>query len=495
MGTAVRVSKEEFGIRRASSGSPELDTFLSGGFPSGSLILVSGNPGTGKTTLTSSFLYEGSKRRGENGIYVSFSESKKSFYQNMAAIGMDFEKLEKAGHFRFLEMFSATREGMSEIAKFILEEIKRFGAKRLVIDSYSVMAQALGNQYEGRQVLHTFFSRIMRNMDCTTLVIGEQPTGEYRIGDASEEFVADGVINLKLTIPREMEIRKMRGTKLSSRNLLYTLEGGFNVVTTVLRHAEVAKMWQPIPDSKGRLSSGSPDLDAILGGGFPEGTYVVLEVANDVPVREVRLLTRGIVLNFISQERGAMMIPTRGVDSGDIKASFGRYVSEQNFDAYMRIQQQIEPAPSKNGARAIPPYAIPIMPGLGNRGTRNLTTASLTFDAAEEILKKRTENRPIARIIAYDTLEGEYAQEPDKLLNEIGLAMTRTRTRGDLTIAIGRPSFGLLPKVVGMVDWHIKLWKADGVLLLQGVKPSTNIYAADCDVSKGYPVLTLKMLT
>ncbi len=179
MGTAVRVSKEDFGIRRASSGSPELDTFLSGGFPRGSLILISGNPGTGKTTLTASFLYEGSKRLGENGIYVSFSESKKSFYENMGAIGMDFEKLEEAGHFRFLEMFSATKEGMSEIAKFILEEIKRFEAKRLVIDSYSVMAQALGNQYEGRQVLHTFFSRIMRNMDCTTLVIGEQPTGEY----------------------------------------------------------------------------------------------------------------------------------------------------------------------------------------------------------------------------------------------------------------------------------------------------------------------------
>ncbi len=254
-------------------------------------------------------------------------------------------------------------------------------------------------------------------------------------------------------------------------------------------------MWQPIPDTEGRLSSGSPDLDAILGGGFPEGTYAMLEIANDVTVREVRLIVRSVVLNFISQERGVMIDPTRGVDSSDVKAAFGRYVSDQNFDAYMRIQQQVEPAPTKSGARSIPPYAIPVMPGLGNRGNRNLTTNSLTFDASEEILKKRTGNKPIARIIAYDTLEGEYAQEPDKLLNEIGLAMTRTRTRGDLTIAIGRPSFGLLSKVVGMVDWHIKLWKTDGVLLLQGIKPSTNIYAADCDVSRGYPVLTLKILT
>src|SRR5208282_6692495 len=115
-------------------------------------------------------------------------------------------------------------------------EIKEFGAKRLVIDSYSAMAQAMGNQYEGRQILQTFFNRIMRNMGCTTLLIGEQPTGEFRIGDTAEEFVADGVLNLKLSIPRELEIRKMRGTPLKTRNVLYTLEGGFNDVTTTLRH-------------------------------------------------------------------------------------------------------------------------------------------------------------------------------------------------------------------------------------------------------------------
>jgi hypothetical protein len=110
-------------------------------------------------------------------------------------------------------------------------------------------------------------------------------------------------------------------------------------------------------------------------------------------------------------------------------------------------------------------------------------------------LKRLTADRPIARIIAYDALESSYAHFSDKLLNEVGLAMVRTRTRGDLTIAIGRPSFSLLPKILGMVDWHIKLSKQNGVLLLQGVKPYTNIYAADCDVSRGYPIMTLKIMT
>ncbi|HUH99432.1 MAG TPA: hypothetical protein VLY65_00170, partial [Nitrososphaerales archaeon] len=58
----------------------------------------------------------------------------------------------------------------------------------------------------------------------------------------------------------------------------------------------------------------------------------------------------------------------------------------------------------------------------------------------------------------------------------------------------GRPTVSILEKILGMVDWHIKLSTRAGVLLMQGVKPNTNIYAVDCDVSKGYPVTTLKML-
>jgi len=468
---------------------------LDGGFPRGSLILVSGNPGTGKTTLTAGFLYEGSKRQGENGIYASFSESKQSFYENMASMGHDFESLENEGHFRFLEVFSASRQGMSEIAKYILEEIKRFGAKRLVIDSYSAMAQALGNEYEGRQILHTFFSRIMRNMGCTTLLIGEQPTGDFRIGDTAEEFVADGVLSLKLTIPRELEIRKMRGTRLQRRKALYTLDNGFNVVTTRLRRPEAVKLWHPVPDSEGLLSTGSPDFDAILGGGFPRGSYVVLEVSSDVTVAEVQLMTSGLILNFISQKRGAMMIPMQGVDSKQIKATLGQYASDDILDDYLRISEQVERHSSGARRASVAPYVVPIEYGEGSGNEDELTASSDAFLSAYKQLKTRTRNQPIVRSIAYDSLETSYARFPDKLLNEVGIAMMRTRSAGDLTFGIARATVSILAKVQGMVDWHIKLSKMDEVLLVQGAKPYTNIYAADCDVSKGYPVMTLKALT
>ena len=481
-------------IQRASSGDPLLDSFLGGGFPRGSLIFVSGNPGTGKSTLCAEFVYHGSKVQKENGIYVSFSESKQSFFENMSSVGLDFESLEKEGHFRFLEMFSGTAHGMADIAKLIVAEIKRLEAKRLVIDSYSVMAQAMGNQYEGRQLLHTFFTKITRNMGSTTLLIGEQPTGELRIGDASEEFVADGVLNLKLTIPRELEIRKMRGTSLKKRDLLYTLDGGFRIVSTSVRAPVAAKRWQPIPDSNDRLSTGSPDLDSILGGGFPRGTYLVLEVSNDVTIGELRIFLRGLILNFIAQKRGVVEIPGIGVDADDIVAALSPYAAADDINSFLRISQPVHASQPESRPRSLPPYVVPVPFGEGAHEEEELAKNSDVFDTEEASLKARTGNKPILRVIAYDSLEASYARYPERLLNEMGSAMNRTKARGDLSIAIAKSSVTILPKIVGMADLHIRFSMKDRVLLSQGVKPTTNVYAVDCDVSKGYPVMKLTIL-
>ena len=66
-------------LERISTGIASLDALIEGGIPRGSTVLVAGNPGTGKTILTSHFLYDGLSK-GEAGVYVSFSESKKQFY-------------------------------------------------------------------------------------------------------------------------------------------------------------------------------------------------------------------------------------------------------------------------------------------------------------------------------------------------------------------------------------------------------------------------------
>ncbi len=64
-------SNEQF-----QTGIEGLDDILAGGLPGECMYLVQGDPGSGKTTLALQFLLEG-KRRGENGFYITLSESKR----------------------------------------------------------------------------------------------------------------------------------------------------------------------------------------------------------------------------------------------------------------------------------------------------------------------------------------------------------------------------------------------------------------------------------
>jgi len=64
---------------RITSGVPGLDPLIGGGFPQGKVILVLGEPGTGKTILSSQYLYSGASQRGEKGVYVGMNEPKPRF--------------------------------------------------------------------------------------------------------------------------------------------------------------------------------------------------------------------------------------------------------------------------------------------------------------------------------------------------------------------------------------------------------------------------------
>jgi circadian clock protein KaiC len=71
---------------KAASGIAGLDDILSGGFAKGSLFLIEGSPGTGKTTLALQFLFEG-ERAGERNLYITLSETKDELIRGAASHG------------------------------------------------------------------------------------------------------------------------------------------------------------------------------------------------------------------------------------------------------------------------------------------------------------------------------------------------------------------------------------------------------------------------
>ena len=61
-------------IARVQTGFPVLDNMLQGGLPAGSITLLSGACGTGKSTFAMQFLYNGAKYYDEPGVYVTLEE-------------------------------------------------------------------------------------------------------------------------------------------------------------------------------------------------------------------------------------------------------------------------------------------------------------------------------------------------------------------------------------------------------------------------------------
>jgi len=168
-------------LSRVSTGVSGLDEVIGGGCPLGSLIILAGNPGTGKTIFSATFLYNGIVNYSEKGVYVSFAENGETFLSNMLSLGFNFEELEKRNMFRFLDLVTAREEAAPAIMETVLREVSEFGAKRLVIDSFSAMAQAFKDTHETRILLHTILSRATRLLGCTTILVVEVPYGENRM--------------------------------------------------------------------------------------------------------------------------------------------------------------------------------------------------------------------------------------------------------------------------------------------------------------------------
>lgn len=264
------------------TGTAELDALLGGGFPPRSLVLVSGDSGTGKTILSSRFLYHGAAECGEKGVYFSFAELRTDYFRNMKTLGMDLEKLEKNGSFRFLDFPTMNKQGMEEATKEIMQTVIEFGAKRVVIDPLSAVLQILSPE-ESRMFLHVVFGKLVKTAGATTVVIGEIPYGESKTGFGMEEFVADGVIILRRvrtmhSEKRILEIAKMRGVPVERSMFEYLIDKRYGGIGLIMLPPKAAIESAPTE----RLTTGIKGLDKMLAGGVYRGSVTLIEGASGI---------------------------------------------------------------------------------------------------------------------------------------------------------------------------------------------------------------------
>ncbi|MEM3439816.1 MAG: ATPase domain-containing protein [Candidatus Bathyarchaeia archaeon] len=464
-------------IERVRTGVDGLDEVIGGGFPRGSLILLAGEPGTGKTAFSVNFIAKGAVS-GEPGVYAGFAEEKEALMECMGGhLAADLRGLEAEGKAKFLDFTAMREEGASAILERILDEVERMGAKRLAIDSFSAMAQALRDRMEVRMVAQTVLGRIVRRMGCTTIMVEEVPIGESGVGFGVEEFVADGIMRLRAgevdgRLLRDLELVKLRGTELIERRLAFTLKGGFRAFAPFKpKPIEERRRFEPIPDPPDKYSTGSEDLDAMLGGGLYKGAIMLFEIDEKISSINYQLFSGSIVSEFIFQGRGAVIIPSVGVDYGvieNIRKAYG--TTEDEFNRFERIC--MFGALEREGA-------LPNIIILEGRDWRE--DLKRIVKVADEV------EQPSLWFMGLDTLVDNYGEDIcEKIVNH---SATMVRRRKSVLVALLKAGRELLAKRLSPIaDVYLRLIREHGCPLLYGIKPRTGLYAVEMDVGKGHPL-------
>ena len=202
---------------RIASGVKGFDSLTGGGFKRGSINLIAGGPGSGKTIFAIQFLVEGIEK-GENGIYITFEEKKEKVYNYiLESFGWDLSKYEKEKKFVFLEYTpEQVKKVLIEGGGIVDTLITTNKVKRLVIDSVTSFSLLYENELSRKQASLALF-QLINKWKCTAILTSQDISREEHLISAAAEFEVDSIILVyhvkrKGERIRALEILKMRGT-------------------------------------------------------------------------------------------------------------------------------------------------------------------------------------------------------------------------------------------------------------------------------------------
>ncbi|UYO44464.1 circadian clock protein KaiC [Rhodopseudomonas palustris] len=269
------------GISKSLTGIEGFDDLTLGGLPSGRPSLVCGSAGCGKTLFASTFLINGARFYDEPGVFVTFEERPVDIVDNVASLGFDLQGLIEQERV-LIEHIAIDPTEVAEVGDYDLEAlflrlefaVDQIGAKRIVLDTIESLFSAFQNPAVLRAEIRRLFDWL-KQKGLTAVITGERGDGTLT-RQGLEEYVSDCVILLDHRVDnqistRRLRIVKYRGTAHGTNEYPFLIdEEGFSVLP-------VSSLGLSHKVHEERISSGVPDLDAMLsGGGFYRGTSVLI---------------------------------------------------------------------------------------------------------------------------------------------------------------------------------------------------------------------------
>jgi circadian clock protein KaiC len=222
-----------------------LDDVLGGGIPEGFVVLLNGAPGTMKSSLAYSFLYQNALHENRKSAYFTLEQGKDLTLEHMASLGMADPRASE--HITTLDMGNI-RKNLSylqgrgtwlDLFKMYCNNVmKAEPISILVVDSLDVL-ETMAKMEDRRSELYLLFEWL-RDLKPLTILISEKPLSISGAAPPEEAYLADGIVTLEmhptsdLFVQRRLRVVKMRSTKHETGYYALSFEdGGFEVTRAV----------------------------------------------------------------------------------------------------------------------------------------------------------------------------------------------------------------------------------------------------------------------
>jgi len=192
------------------SGVPELDELLHGGVDRGTVTIISGPTGAGKTTTATQFMKEAAGR-GERSVIYSFEESRETLIHRSESLNIPVRAMLERDTLA-IEEYGTRDRSVDEFTRQLRRDVEENDTRIVMLDAVDGFRQGLaGEDRDVAQELHDI-GRYLKNVGVTAIFVNEvgSITGEFEATEENVSYIADNIIVLRY-IELSGELRKAIG--------------------------------------------------------------------------------------------------------------------------------------------------------------------------------------------------------------------------------------------------------------------------------------------